>query len=692
MRVQSLAFVNYSTFDVVTLLIEDIDSDGRVLDLGPAAVTGEVLVRSAHHGDKHLSVCAPRTNRVKMTALLGRDRRPLSWVADGHTTRDDGFLPALNGESRFRIAKHTDNGRVIFAIHDAAGTLSWMTTIPDTMLLSHLTLPGTHETCSREYGGNMTICQTRSLREQLDAGVRFLDIRCRHYQNSFPIHHGRVFLHLQFAPDVRDVCLDFLAAHPSECLVMSIKEEYDPEGNTQTFEQTFLSYLDGNRDRWHLADTVPALGDVRGKIVLFRRFEAKTTPLGIQALPWHDDATFDIENTAHLRVQDQYKVPTLCNIADKWEHARVLFEEARLTTNDRWFVNFTSGTSLGAYPNAIAYGSPGFEGMNDRLKGYVTRFPEGRLGSVLMDFVEYPDGLLGDLIGRNIFVDYPTLQREVDVPNTQGLTAGPSAVVFNQQLYCFHQSFDKRRELKYLVLSPDGRAWSHDTTVPGVTIAESPSALVFKDRLYCFYNRDRQLRYCVLESDGVWHDYAVATDGITAGPGAVVFNGRLYCFHQGKDDTGELRYSVTSDGLNWGPDTRIDGVDMSAGPSPVVFRNQLYCFHQGRGNDGTLRYTAWAGDGTGWSPDETVKRVGMSASPSAIVFKGQLCIFHQGYDNHGDLWYTMLSPDGTIWSSDLPIAGVGISAGPSLVVFKDELLCFHQAANDTGRLLYDIFE
>jgi 1-phosphatidylinositol phosphodiesterase len=67
-----------------------------------------------------------------------------------------------------------------------------MSDVPGSRLLSQLVLPGTHDSCARS-GGSLVACQTRTLAEQLKAGIRFLDIRCRHISDAFAIHHGPVF-------------------------------------------------------------------------------------------------------------------------------------------------------------------------------------------------------------------------------------------------------------------------------------------------------------------------------------------------------------------------------------------------------------------------------------------------------------------------------------------------------------------
>lgn len=274
-----------------------------------------------------------------------------------------------------------------------AATASWMTALPDSTPLSRLTLPGTHDTCAR-YGGSLVVCQRRTLAEQLAAGVRFIDIRCRHISDAFAIHHGSAFQNIFFGAGVRDVCADFLAANPGETVVMSVKEEYTSSNITRTFEETFDWYVAQQPALWYLGNTVPPLGSVRGKIVLFRRFSA-ARPQGLGAASWPDDATFDLNNTANLSVQDEYNVPTLLptDITAKWRAVNSLIDRAAADTTNRWFVNFASGASLFAYPDAVA------AQINPKLATKTAGTFAGRIGTVLMDFPT--DALIARLIALN---------------------------------------------------------------------------------------------------------------------------------------------------------------------------------------------------------------------------------------------------------------------------------------------------
>ncbi|ROH98488.1 MULTISPECIES: phosphatidylinositol-specific phospholipase C [unclassified Chryseobacterium] len=261
---------------------------------------------------------------------------------------------------------------------------NWMSGIQDNISISKISIPGTHDSGARidaPVVSGTAKTQNLSIAEQLNAGVRFLDIRCRHIDNSFTIHHGSIYQNLNF-DDVLNACYAFLNSHPSETIIMSVKEEYDASNTTRSFEQTFDSYIQKNPSQWDLGTGIPNLGDVRGKIKLLRRFSAGTSK-GINATSWADNTTFEINNSgAPLKVQDYYKVT---NNDDKWTGISNLLNEAKNNTGDRLFINFTSGYKPGIF------GIPSIptvsNAINPKLKTFFQTNTKGSYGIMPIDFV-----------------------------------------------------------------------------------------------------------------------------------------------------------------------------------------------------------------------------------------------------------------------------------------------------------------
>ncbi|MEU9003872.1 phosphatidylinositol-specific phospholipase C [Streptomyces sp. NPDC059981] len=260
----------------------------------------------------------------------------------------------------------------------ALGTQDWMAGLADSTPLQRMTIPGTHDSGATK-GGLYVACQNTSIAAQLDSGIRFLDIRCRVTGGSFAIHHAAFFQDLMFG-DVLVACWNFLAAHPSETVLMRVKQEYS-EDSDATFRAVFDDYLDnrGWRPLFRIADALPAsLGQARGKVVLL------ADNGGLPGLRYADGNVFD--------VQDDYNTEPFA----KRGRIENQFRKA-LQQPGKLFVNYVS---------TAAYMPPRWN--SDRLNPQVHAFvdgpePAGRtgLGIVPMDFPNTRSGLVASLIRHN---------------------------------------------------------------------------------------------------------------------------------------------------------------------------------------------------------------------------------------------------------------------------------------------------
>lgn len=263
-------------------------------------------------------------------------------------------------------------------------TSSWMATLPDDRYISELSIPGTHDSVASRHHYNGIVnaavhCQDMDLDEQLERGVRFLDIRGRHINNTLCIHHGSVYLNFTFT-EVLDRCSTFLKANPSETIVMRVKKEHTEEGNTRSYEDTFLDKISNYRHLWYLNNTVPRLGQARGKIVLLRDFDGNST-LGI-SWPTADD------------IQDDYDME---NVNQKWCRVIDFFSRtARRIRNDELLINFTSAQSWLISPRHMAERHTDFirgsstyvnvDGVNTLLAYYLSKNSQLLSCITVMDF------------------------------------------------------------------------------------------------------------------------------------------------------------------------------------------------------------------------------------------------------------------------------------------------------------------
>lgn len=262
---------------------------------------------------------------------------------------------------------------------DPAGS-AWMGALEGNWPIQHLSIPGSHDSGALlEPLSGTAKCQSLTIAEQLAVGVRFLDIRCRHVGDTFVIHHGPIDQKLTYE-SVLETVTAFLKANPRECVILSVKEEYQAEKNTRSFEQTFDTYVAKDPERWWLKAELPRLDQVRGKMVLFRRFSSTSQTKGIDASSWQDNKTF---NSGLLRVQDVYGAP---GAEIKWWYVEAFLKEAREgePNPNTLFVNFTSATSATmGIPNIPSISTP----MNHKITDYFMNQPKARYGILVMDFV-----------------------------------------------------------------------------------------------------------------------------------------------------------------------------------------------------------------------------------------------------------------------------------------------------------------
>jgi 1-phosphatidylinositol phosphodiesterase len=260
------------------------------------------------------------------------------------------------------------------------GPTRWMSALDGSVPLSQLTIPGTHESSARvETWPATAICQSLSIADQLNAGIRYLDFRCCHLNDSFEIYHGSIDQNISYDAVLSQV-YNFLNANPDECVMMVVKEEGTASGDTRTFEQTFDAYVAANPGRWWLGTYIPTLDEVRGKIVLVRRFGASTA-MGINATYWPDNTGFSANG---LVVEDHYVVN---DNNTKWGYVTAGLNAAAADSNP---ANLYLTHSSGYAPQT--FGIPNIpdvsNDLNPRIYSWFTGVKPGHYGCLIVDYAD----------------------------------------------------------------------------------------------------------------------------------------------------------------------------------------------------------------------------------------------------------------------------------------------------------------
>lgn len=250
----------------------------------------------------------------------------------------------------------------------------WMGKLGNNVSLARISIPGTHDSGAL-HGGLVAQTQSWTIAEQLAAGIRYFDIRCRPTKDAFAIHHGIVFQKQMFG-DVVDAMIAFLRSNPSEAIVMRWKtNEHTPEAGSKSARQISDSYLARYGQYFFRGNgTIPTLGQVRGKILVLRNGAI--------------DPSYGIEWGAGADIQDYYQVfwlahkqtknGTWATLPAKKELVRSYLDRAH--SPGKWVFNHLSG-AVGMSPRDVARATDG-----DAYEHIGIYRQQKCLGTVIMDF------------------------------------------------------------------------------------------------------------------------------------------------------------------------------------------------------------------------------------------------------------------------------------------------------------------
>ena len=315
------------------------------------------------------------------------------------------FLALLLSLPALGIAQHYDG----YSSDSNGGSdrtnTKWMSMVSDSVLLSDMSIPGTHDTGTWKVdsANPMAKTQTMSIDRQLSAGIRALDIRCRYQYNRCDLYHGPDIWGVglkQNLTDVLTIVTNFLKTNPSETVLLSINnpeaygggpsdgspnnnDNYPGTQNMVTFtdffktkywnDATYGPYFWKNSNTLPSTDTswsngipsVPTLGQVRGKIVVMQNFGngSNTTWQGWYGLPgvrWTG-------LTSYVNIQNDYNLTTNWDLYAKWTKVKNQLDLANSSARggNLIYQNWWNGSG-GSFPYFVASGKSS-AGTNDPL-------------------------------------------------------------------------------------------------------------------------------------------------------------------------------------------------------------------------------------------------------------------------------------------------------------------------------------
>lgn len=239
----------------------------------------------------------------------------------------------------------------------------WMKYVEDNKFLDELSIPGTHDsgTCSvdndTEPQSSQVKCQQDYIPTQLLEGIRYFDIRLGKGDNP-GICHGDFYLfkkdgdylHLS---DVIGYFKTFLSENPREALIMLASRGND-EATDDSVTTAFAKVMADNPDLFYTSSHVPTLGEVRGKIVLLRRFRLDGDSVdghtwGLNLTEWDDKIKAHSDSATMCLVQEARGFEAAGETGDKEPYCTKVYaqDKYKLTGTDKlsWVDNALKETT-----------------------------------------------------------------------------------------------------------------------------------------------------------------------------------------------------------------------------------------------------------------------------------------------------------------------------------------------------------
>ncbi len=191
-------------------------------------------------------------------------------------------------------------------IWEGVSSADWMSYLDDNLKISQINLPGTHDSGTKRVKLSFidatasAQCQDTTITEQLTNGIRFLDIRLEDDGEKLRLVHATTDCKSEdgsnlYLDEVLQNCYEFLEAHPTETIVMSMKKD-DGKAEDAQIETYIHNYIKENPEYWYLQNGSAILKDVRKKIVLVRRYHSASDDYagdkGVR-LFWNDQSGSD---------------------------------------------------------------------------------------------------------------------------------------------------------------------------------------------------------------------------------------------------------------------------------------------------------------------------------------------------------------------------------------------------------------
>lgn len=239
-------------------------------------------------------------------------------------------------------------------VTNATSYPDWMAKLPDSRSLKDLCIPGTHNTAAWNMSPSAQ-CQGQNIQAQLNDGIRFLDVRVGY--NS-ELYHGDFKCGVNLS-EIISACVNHLNHYKNEAIMVMLSSEGIDYGN-EKFRKWIEPAFRGYENYWYFSNSIPTVGQVRGKMVLVNG--SNTGKPGLNLNSFHRQNNWDPGNgSQNWKIRAQLKVDLI-----RWfiEMSKIDNDNCMLMNN--WNKQFNLGVSVKTYAGYI----------NERM-GDIENFPRG---------------------------------------------------------------------------------------------------------------------------------------------------------------------------------------------------------------------------------------------------------------------------------------------------------------------------
>lgn len=389
---------------------------------------------------------------MKVTTLA------LAYLAQTASAASYGGYPQSSQLGQYALQKVLSDASQIFGVYKDGqkSTATWMRKYADNTPIVRMNIPGTHDSQTWNYSqatqdrlaplvalngvgtapNTWYRCQEQPLVAMLNDGIRAFDLRYAIDVTNTTL----VFYHSQALQSevstLDDVLFGFykwLDDHPSEAVFLSLMYEgstgeyHSNNAQVQTYLYTALNTAAAKHYINQVQNELGTLGQARGKITLFRRFDLDQLPPSYEAsLPglhfspsqWTDNGeyiplTYNTAKNLTAYIEDFYTpyspdAPLGAGVAPtiraKLNATEANFNRAINAKGDQYhslFWSFASSTFLTQVPPDTPYllavgngtNTPN-GGVNQGLKAFFKKQKNKRLGICMFDFYDVPSDLV----------------------------------------------------------------------------------------------------------------------------------------------------------------------------------------------------------------------------------------------------------------------------------------------------------